>query len=274
MVHVAARFIVRAGQGAVALSVLGMAAAGPAAAQQQPPSSGPAQPAVKFFIVPHSANPDDVTLFKIAQQALGDGNRFPEIFRLNQGRPRPDGTPFNDPTQIEPGQILQLPDDAQSPGVRFGPLPATPPPVTAPVTPLVTTTSSGNTLGPALASGAGGLLLGVGIGLWWRQRPRFLPPPRFDPDGEEDSPADNDEYEPHTGTLPRIPVVLPRRAPDLTPEIFARPPADDSDTQVIAAVSPSSRFRFMLSKDGAPASPAATPARPVLIIDDEADDDA
>ncbi len=108
-VPAAVRILSRVGQAGCALAVLAVVVGGPAAAQTTPPPP----PSVKFFIVPHAANPDDMTLFKIAEQALGDGNRFPEIFWLNQGRPRPDGTPFNDPAVIQPGQILELPQDAR-----------------------------------------------------------------------------------------------------------------------------------------------------------------
>jgi len=74
--------------------------------------------------------------------------------------------------------------------------------------------------------------------------------------------------------------VLPRSAPDLTPELFTGPPTggesyvffDDADTQVIAAVSPGSRFRFMIGKRE-PEVRGTTYSKPVLIIDEEADDE-
>ena len=82
------RVLGRAGQAGAAGVLFAVLAGGPALAQAAPPPP----PSVKYYIVPHADNPDDITLFKIAERALGDGKRFPEIFRLNQGRPRPDGT--------------------------------------------------------------------------------------------------------------------------------------------------------------------------------------
>src|SRR5207248_499834 len=118
-------------------------------------------PPVKYFIVPHTDNPDEITLFRIAERALGDGRRFPEIFELNRGRPRPDGTPFTDPTAIEPGQVLQLPDDAKDPAVQFGPLPANP---VAPQATPAAKPAEASGLGVGLASavsGTGGVLTGL-----------------------------------------------------------------------------------------------------------------
>src|SRR5258708_6878538 len=103
------RVLGRTGQAACAGVLFAVLAGGPALAQSAPPPSPP----VKYFVVPHAETPDDITLFKIAEKALGDGRRFQEIFTLNKGRPRPDGTPFDDPAAIEPGQVLLLPDDAR-----------------------------------------------------------------------------------------------------------------------------------------------------------------
>src|SRR5205823_1072884 len=84
--------------------VLGM---GTATAKASPPQAGQSQTRlVKYIIVPSSKNPDDVTLFTIAAATLDDGNRYPEIFKLNRGKPLPGGGTFEDPTQIEAGQVL------------------------------------------------------------------------------------------------------------------------------------------------------------------------
>lgn len=48
-------------------------------------------------------------LWTIAQRYLGDGDRYPEIVRLNQGHDMGDGHPFTDPSVIMPGWVLQLP---------------------------------------------------------------------------------------------------------------------------------------------------------------------
>jgi hypothetical protein len=281
------RVLGRTGQAACAGALFAVLASGPAFAQSAPPTPPPT-PSVKYFIVPHAANPDDITLFKIAEQALGDGRRFQEIFTLNRGRPRPDGTPFDDPAAIEPGQVLQLPDDARDPAVKYGPLPVAPP-AAAPAQAAPEPAGSG--LGAGLASvvsGTGGLLTGLIAGLWWRRRPQVVPPPPFEP---AEPPESFEPFEPRwpepdtdddgsgsvSGTLP-IPVVVPLPRPDQSsdrlPVVLRHEPItaehsiiffDTADTQVIAAIRPGSQFRFRLG-------PAREPdAATVLVVDDESE---
>jgi len=276
------RVLGRTGQAACAGALFAVLAGGPALAQSAPPPP----PSVKYFIVPHAANPDDITLFRIAEQALGDGRRFQEIFTLNRGRPRPDGTPFDDPAAIEPGQVLQLPDDARDPAVKFGPLPAVPP-VAPPAQAAPAPAESG--LGAGLASvvsGIGGLLTGLIAGLWWRRRPQIVPPPPFEPAEPFEPPEpfeprwperDDDGSGSVSGTLP-IPVVVPLPRPDQSsdklPVVLRQEPItaehsiiffDTADTQVIAAIRPGSQFRFRLG-------PAREPdAATVLVVDDESE---
>lgn len=52
------------------------------------------------------------TLWDIAGARLGDPHRWPEIYRLNQGRPQPDGRALTDPDLIYPGWKLLLPRPA------------------------------------------------------------------------------------------------------------------------------------------------------------------
>jgi hypothetical protein len=285
------RVLGRTGQAACAAALFAVLAGGPALAQSAPPPP----PSVKYFVVPHAENPDDITLFKIAEKALGDGQRFQEIFTLNRGRARPDGTPFDDPTAIEPGQVLLLPDDARDPAVKYGPLPVTPPVQAAAPAP------AGSGLGTGLASavsGVGGLLTGLIAGLWWRRRPQVVPPAPFEraESFESFDPAESfEEYEPYdeyeplwpetdddgsgsvSGTLP-IPVVVPLPRPDQSsdrlPVVLRHEPItaehsiiffDTADTQVIAAIRPGSQFRFRLG-------PAREPdAATVLVVDDESE---
>jgi hypothetical protein len=256
------RILGRAGQAGCAGVLFAVFAGGPALAQADPP------PPVKYFIVPHAA-PEDITLFKIAERALGDGQRFPEIVQLNQGRLRPDGTPFTDPTAIEPGQVLQLPEDAApKPGVQFGPLPA-PAPVTPAVKPAAAEGTSG--LGAGLASavsGTGGLLTGLLAGLWWRRRPQLLPPAPFEPPERTEDDFGSGSV---SGTLP-LPIVVPEPRPDvvLRPEPITAEHAiivlDTADTQVIAAVRPGSRFHFRIGPQ-----PDFADAATVLVVDGEGD---
>ena len=49
------------------------------------------------------------SLWRIAQRTLGDGNRWPEIYWLNEGRTQPDGERLMSPSLIKPGWILRLP---------------------------------------------------------------------------------------------------------------------------------------------------------------------
>ncbi|MFV2021715.1 BTAD domain-containing putative transcriptional regulator [Micromonospora sp. LOL_023] len=70
------------------------------------------------------------TLSAIAQEWLGDANRWPEIFALNRGTHFSDvGGTLTNPNLIYPGWTLELPDDATPPAgapSRTGPPPADP----------------------------------------------------------------------------------------------------------------------------------------------------
>jgi DNA-binding SARP family transcriptional activator len=88
------------------------------------------------------------TLWDIAGQHLGNPNRWPEIYDLNQGQPQPDGTSLIDPNLIYPGWTLQLPV-ATPPVIAPAPLTLAAPPAPVTPTPLdgpqATATSSGST---------------------------------------------------------------------------------------------------------------------------------
>ncbi|GAB2480301.1 hypothetical protein GCM10027063_23070 [Promicromonospora xylanilytica] len=81
---------------------------------------------VKYYVVKTGPNGEQEFLFDIAQRLLGDGNRFEEIFQLNEGRTQPDGGSLTDPAVLLPGWVLQLPDDATGEGVELGALPKAP----------------------------------------------------------------------------------------------------------------------------------------------------
>ncbi|MDG4859285.1 LysM peptidoglycan-binding domain-containing protein, partial [Streptomyces sp. T-3] len=49
------------------------------------------------------------TLWGVAEEELGDGSRFREIFEANRGEPQPGGRTFTEPDLIFPGQELDLP---------------------------------------------------------------------------------------------------------------------------------------------------------------------
>jgi nucleoid-associated protein YgaU/DNA-binding SARP family transcriptional activator len=85
------------------------------------------------------------SLWEIAAGELGNGHRFTEIVELNAGRPQPDGRALTDPDVIEPGWVLHLPTQVESPPVTAPASTASPPastaspppasPVTEPTTP-------------------------------------------------------------------------------------------------------------------------------------------
>ncbi|MFC5830054.1 LysM peptidoglycan-binding domain-containing protein [Nonomuraea insulae] len=52
------------------------------------------------------------SLWDIAEKRLGDGHRYKELYKLNKGRPQPDRGRLIDPSVIEPGWRLILPDRA------------------------------------------------------------------------------------------------------------------------------------------------------------------
>ena len=100
------------------LAVLWTGSLASAAAAER--SSSPAP--VKYYVVPR-AGEGPATLIDIAQQTLGNGSRFMQIFRLNKGRLQPNGRRLENPGTIEAGWVLELPSDARGHGVRFGALP-------------------------------------------------------------------------------------------------------------------------------------------------------
>jgi hypothetical protein len=134
---------------------------GSAAPSAQPTSSSTA-PApvptgqVKYYIVAPPVNGQQEYLFEIAARTLGNGNRYKEIFELNQGRRQADGGALTDPAVLHPGWVLLLPADASGPGVLTGPFP------TAAPTPVITTSPPPLTV-PAPTDPGSGSLLRLGV---------------------------------------------------------------------------------------------------------------
>jgi len=96
------------------------AAAAPAPAAR-PPEAGasrdaPAPRPRVYRVVPG----DD--LWAIAARFLGNGEHWHELFRLNAGKPQPDGRTLTDPSLIYPGWVLLLPsqDGHQGPAAQPG----------------------------------------------------------------------------------------------------------------------------------------------------------
>ena len=113
----------------------GTAVAGPMAAEpgaalasgeDDDPGSDQGGAEVKYYVMQTKPNGEQEFLFEIAQRFLGDGNRFTEIFELNEGRTQPDGNALTDPAAVLPGWVMQMPDDAEGEGIEVGVLPTGP----------------------------------------------------------------------------------------------------------------------------------------------------
>ncbi|HEV3291945.1 MAG TPA: hypothetical protein VG123_23440, partial [Streptosporangiaceae bacterium] len=146
------------------------AAASPSARPASPASRGePAAPlpageayhrvrrTEKIYVVQPPVGRYHESLWEIAENHLGDGRRYREIFELNKDRMQPDGGKLTIASLIRPGWILRMPRDAYGPGIRLvtlrergaKPAPATPAPATpAPPTPTPATPAQA-TPGPA-----------------------------------------------------------------------------------------------------------------------------
>ncbi|MGC4812252.1 hypothetical protein ACLQ29_17150 [Micromonospora sp. DT228] len=105
----------------------------------------------KYYVVGPPVDGQREYLFAIAAKTLGNGNRSPEIFALNEGRRQPDGRRLTDATSLQPGWILVLPRDATGPGVQTGALPAPTPAPTAvsPSRPSTASTASADPPAPS-----------------------------------------------------------------------------------------------------------------------------
>lgn len=77
----------------------------------------------------YTVRPGDY-LSKIADEQLGDGDRWPELYEANKGEEQPNGQVFDDPDRIYPGQEIALPgrgsDSADKPPARDGHEPSKP----------------------------------------------------------------------------------------------------------------------------------------------------
>ena len=71
------------------------------------------------------------SMWRIAQRSLGQGDRWPEIYRLNRGITQADGRSLTNPNLIRPGWIFRLPGHEQDVTPRHRPAPR-PGPITLP----------------------------------------------------------------------------------------------------------------------------------------------
>jgi hypothetical protein len=72
----------------------------------------------KLYVVKPPVGRYHESLWEIAENHLGDGRRYREIFELNKDRVQPDGTKLTIASLIRPGWILLMPRDAHGPGVE------------------------------------------------------------------------------------------------------------------------------------------------------------
>jgi hypothetical protein len=73
----------------------------------------------KIYIVKPPVGRFHESLWEIAQNHLGNGLRYHEIFDLNKDRPQPDGTSLTLASLIRPGWVLRMPRDAFGTGIEI-----------------------------------------------------------------------------------------------------------------------------------------------------------
>src|SRR5262249_43398243 len=79
----------------------------------------------KIYVVKPPAGRFHESLWEIAEDHLGDGRRYREIFELNAGRPQPDGSRLTIASLIRPGGVRRMPHEAYGRGIEE--VPASPP---------------------------------------------------------------------------------------------------------------------------------------------------
>jgi len=72
----------------------------------------------KIYVVQPPEGRYHESLWEIAQNHLGNGRRYHEIFELNKDRTQPDGTKLTIASLIRPGWVLIMPQDASGPGIQ------------------------------------------------------------------------------------------------------------------------------------------------------------
>jgi hypothetical protein len=73
----------------------------------------------KYYIVRPPVGRYHESLWEIAENHLGNGRRYVEIYELNKDRVQPDGTKLTIASLIRPGWVLQMPADAYGPGIHI-----------------------------------------------------------------------------------------------------------------------------------------------------------
>ena len=94
---------------------------GPQTTPPQPvraPAVAEAPGGSKVYIVKPPEGRYHESLWEIAENHLGDGRRYAEIYELNKDRVQPDGAQLTIASLIRPGWILHMPRDAYGPGIE------------------------------------------------------------------------------------------------------------------------------------------------------------
>ena len=82
-----------------------------------PPTVAQSPGAEKIYVVKPPDGRYHESLWEIAENHLGDGRRYPEIYAMNKDRTQPDGSQLTIASLIRPGWILRMPHDAYGPGI-------------------------------------------------------------------------------------------------------------------------------------------------------------
>jgi hypothetical protein len=90
----------------------------PAPQQVGTPTLAQAPQADRVYVVRPPNGRYHESLWEIAQNHLGDGRRYAEIYELNKDRPQPDGSKLTIASLIRPGWVLRMPRDAYGPGIE------------------------------------------------------------------------------------------------------------------------------------------------------------
>jgi hypothetical protein len=72
----------------------------------------------KVYVVKPPVGRFHESLWEIAQNHLGDGRRYREIYQLNKDRVQPDGSKLTIASLIRPGWVLLMPKDAHGPNIH------------------------------------------------------------------------------------------------------------------------------------------------------------
>jgi hypothetical protein len=83
-----------------------------------PPTVAQSPGAEKVYVVKPPDGRYHESLWEIAENHLGDGRRYPEIYAMNKDRTQPDGSRLTIASLIRPGWILRMPQDAYGPGIE------------------------------------------------------------------------------------------------------------------------------------------------------------